>query len=127
MRELQRKQKIKQRLYSTPALAVFAILSLILMKGAAGVLLKAHQSSNDVVALEIKAVELTQQEERLTGEIHKLTTTAGIDEEIKQKFNVSAQGEHVAVIVDPEVDNNTTASTTRHWYRRIWDGILSAI
>jgi cell division protein FtsB len=88
---------------------------------------KERQSAADVLALESKAAALSEEEDKLGGEIEKLNTTSGIDEEIKQKFNVSAEGEHVAVIIDPANAGSSTASSSESWYTRAWNAILTAI
>ncbi|MBX4189032.1 septum formation initiator family protein [Candidatus Parcubacteria bacterium] len=127
MRELQKRQRIKQRLYSTPALVVFVVFTLFLARGAVGIMLKERQSAADVLALEAKSIALSEEERRLNTEINKLKTEEGINEEIKQKFNVSAAGERVAVIVDSSKSSSSDASSTEPWYKRFWDGILSAL
>jgi len=61
----------------------------------------------------------------LSGEIDKLQTPSGIEEEIKSKFNVAKEGERVAVIVDRPEDVATTTSEIKPWYKRLWDDIIS--
>src|SRR5512132_4047822 len=100
MRALQRRQRIKQRLYSAPLLAAFFVFTLLIARGAFLIMQKERQSAAEVLALETKAAALSEQEKRIGDEIDRLKTESGIDEEIKQKFNVSAEGEHVAVIVE---------------------------
>lgn len=127
MRELQRKQTIKRRLYSTPVLLALALVTLLLVKGAYGVIEKERTSSIAVKDLAAKVGTLSAQEIELKSEITRLNTEAGLAEAIKEKFNVSAVGEHVAVIVDPHPVATSTASSSSSWYKRFWDAIISAL
>jgi cell division protein FtsB len=127
MRELQHRQKLKRRLYSTPSLIIVAILTLLFVKGAVGLLGKEQQSNTDVEALQVKTSALLAQEETLNKNIAKLKTQSGISEQIKEKYNVSEAGEHVAVLVNESKNASGTATTTVHWYGKLWSAILSFI
>ena len=124
MRELREKQKLKRRLYSTPILAALLVLTIVLIRGAAGVFLKERESARGVVALEAKVVDLEANKTRLEGEIARLKTTEGVNEEIKNKFNVAEPGEHVAIIIDRRGQASETPTSTAPWYKRIWDAII---
>lgn len=127
MKELQRKQKAKQRLYSNPVLVGLGIVTLLLVRGVYGVLIKAHTSAQGVGTLTTQVAALSQKELQLKDDVARLKTDAGIDEEIKQKFNVSADGEKVAIVVDNQ--GTTTASSTapESWYKRAWSAIISPL
>lgn len=127
MRELERKQKIRHRLYSTPALVGLALLTVVLGKSALDALTKAHQSAEDANALSAKVTALSNQEISLKKDISDLNTEAGLEAAIKEKFNVSAAGEHVAVIVDEDSNVEADSTNTKPWYKNLWDGILSSI
>ena len=65
MRELQRKQKMRQRLYSLPSLIGLFIIAVLLAKGAVGVINKERESALRSRELEEKATTLVQREEEL--------------------------------------------------------------
>ncbi|MBX4199166.1 septum formation initiator family protein [Candidatus Parcubacteria bacterium] len=123
MRELQKRQQLKRRLYSLPALGALFILTLALGKGAYDLVVKERQSARDSKLLAEKVATLTEREATLKAEIDRLRTDAGIEEEIKGKFNVAGAGEHVAIIVD-RPDTSTTTLEVLPWYKRAWDAII---
>jgi cell division protein FtsB len=127
MRELQEKQKIKQRLYSTPVVVALLLLTVVLVRGAYAVVMKDRESIAGMDTLQAKVVDLSNKEFELKSQIASLNTEAGIDEAIKEKFNVAAPGEHVAFIVDPAAASTTSTTTPQVWYKRMWDAIISAL
>jgi cell division protein FtsB len=125
MRELEHKQKVKQRLYSTPVLSVILILTLFLIKGTYQVMQKDRMSVASVQELKLKAAALSSRQTELDQSINRLNTGEGVDEEIKDKFSVSKPGEHVAVIVDPKDQSTTTSTSSDPWYNRLWKNITN--
>lgn len=120
MRELQQKQRLKQKLYSTPALAVLLIVTLLIIRGAYGVIMKERESAGYVTNLENKVMALSDRQTELKSDITRLQTEEGIDTEIKTRFSVAKTGEHVVVIVDPRGEASSTESESTHWYARLW-------
>jgi cell division protein FtsB len=127
MRELQQKQKLKSRLYSIPALLVLALFTIFVAKGMVGVIQKEQESAADVQMLKTKLTTLSTEQSSMKDDIASLNTQAGVDEEIKEKFNVSEPGEHVAILVDPTTTGTSSATSTDAWYKRVWDDIMSAL
>jgi cell division protein FtsB len=125
MRELQQKQKMKKRLYSLPALAALLVVTVLILHGTYGVLKKQRESAMHVKELEAKVEALSNRQAELKTDISKLQTDEGIDTEIKTKFSVTREGEHVAVIVDPKDESDDSATTTPHWYSGIIDKFFS--
>ena len=123
MRELQRKQRMKQVLYSWPVLVLVAVLTFFLAKGAAGVMVKERESADMVGKLEAEKREIESREAELREGIARLQTEEGIIEEIRAKFGVTREGEYMAVIVDEKAGGNTE-KTDVSWYERIWDAII---
>ena len=125
MRELRQKQRIKQLLYSWPALALMVVLAFFLIKGAAEVMLKERESAARVGNLENEAMELEAREAELLAGIARLQTEEGIVEEIREKFSVTREGERVAVIVDERARATSTSGSGGSWYKNFWDAIMS--
>ncbi len=124
MLELQKRQKLRRRLYSLPVLLGLLFLVIFVSRGAYGIFLKERASALEVEALEAKIGTLVQREGTLKYEVEKLETDSGIEEEIKSKFNVARAGEHVALIVERgEVEASTTPETPS-WWKRFWGGII---
>jgi cell division protein FtsB len=124
MRELQTRARWKRRMYSIPALIVLCIVTFALMRGAYALMVKERQSARDAELLRQKVSDLSAREVVLQAEIASLNTDAGIEEEIKSRYNVARVGEQVAVIVD-RPGATTTEPEAKPWYKRLWDAILS--
>lgn len=123
MKELQRRQRIKQILYSWPSLIVVAIVSGLMLKGAITLLIIERQNAHRVSELEAESEKLLEKGEKLGLEIERLGTEEGIVEEIKEKFSVTRTGEHMAVIVDDQ-KKATSTENELSWYKRWWGVII---
>lgn len=124
MKELQRKQKIRRIIYSIPALVALLILAFFLARGALKVLNKEWESSARLKNLAEKAAVITLREQELKGDIARLQTEEGVKDEIKGRFNVIQEGEHVAVIVDDRGTSSSTDISTLSWYKKLWIAIM---
>jgi len=61
--------------------------------------------------------ELQNREKMLSSEIDRLKTKDGIEEEIRNKFNVVKPGEHLVVIVnDASTSKNETSKQDTGWW-----------
>src|SRR3989344_621918 len=124
MKELQRKQGIRRIIYSIPSLIILSIIAFILTKGALGVMNKERTSSELSKDMEEKVATLVLREQELREGVRRLETEEGIKGEIKEKFNVTQAGEHVAVIIDDRGASSSTDSSTLPWYKRLWIAII---
>ena len=126
MQELQRKQKLRQLVYSIPSLILLIILTFFLAKGALGVLGKERESASRVKTLEAKAVTVIDRKHELEEGIKNLQTDEGIVAEIKAKFSVMREGEHVAIIVDERGKASSTEAALSHFsFKDWWAGVKS--
>jgi cell division protein FtsB len=124
MRELQRKQKLKKRMYSVPVLVAFLLVVLLTARGTYSVLKKKHDSEVYVKNLQRETQDLNNRQAELENSVTYLKTEEGIDQEIKQRFNVEKPGEHVVVIVDPKQTSTTTTQENSTWWKSLWDAII---
>ena len=124
MRELRQKQKIKRRLYSTPVLVILLVIALLAIRSTWSIIGKYRESAGYVDDLRQKSIDLNAREAELKANIARLGTDAGIETEIKEKFNVSREGEQVAIIVDKDGHSTSTSTTTDPWWKRLWDSIM---
>lgn len=127
MEELRRKQKLKKRLYSWPALVLLVFITFIFVRGTYLVFQKKIESTRDVQALEAKKNSLDEEQAELTQNIASLKTDAGLEKEVKEKYNVALPGEHVVILVDPDSSSSATSTDGRAWYERLWSDILAAL
>jgi len=124
MKELRQKQIVKRRLYSTPVLVILLIVTGLIIHSTYKIVQKYRESAGYVDALKQKSNDLANREIQLKGDITRLGTDEGIDTEIKEKFNVSKEGERVAIIVGEADNSSNTATSTEHWWKRLWGSIM---
>ncbi|NQV93445.1 septum formation initiator family protein [Candidatus Kaiserbacteria bacterium] len=95
------KRKIRQWLYSWPFLILLIIMSIFLTHGVWGVYQQEVQTRVNKNQRVAHLEELEVRRNALQDEINRLNTERGIEEEIRQKFEVAKEGEGVIVIVEP--------------------------
>lgn len=102
MREFQDKKKRRRMFYSLPVVALLFVVVLLLAKGVVNIYIKYRES----VSLKQRAVSelalLQVRKDTLSHEIDRLSTEAGVESAIRNKFNVVKPGEKVLLLVDPE-------------------------
>ncbi|MEK7461878.1 MAG: hypothetical protein AAB586_02290 [Patescibacteria group bacterium] len=125
MRSLKSKQRIKRLIYSIPLVVILLIIAILLTKGAIGLMGKEIESRKDSKNLEEQMSVLVTRESELKENIRRLETEEGIRDEIREKFNVTQEGELVAVIVDDRRFSSSTDDLSLPWYRKILNVIMS--
>jgi len=128
MEKFQKTQRIRRGIYSIPSLIVLSLITFFLVKGAWRVMNKERESEEQSKTLEEKAVALVVRERELREKIGRLETEDGIKDEIRERFNVTQEGELVAVIVEDK-DNKVSTSTDSSlwpWYKKIWFAIIGS-
>ncbi|HEY4528650.1 MAG TPA: septum formation initiator family protein [Candidatus Paceibacterota bacterium] len=123
MREFQDKERRKRYLYSPIVLLLLSILVFFMAKGAASVMNKERESRAKVSELDKESQKLESRQKMLQANIGKLETEEGVIEEIRQKFNVTREGESVTIIVDNQEKLNTTSKDAT-WYKKWWNAII---
>ena len=123
MREFQDKERRKRYLYSPIVLLLLSILVFFMAKGAASVMNKERESRAKVSELDKESQKLESRQKMLQANIGKLETEEGGIEEIRQKFNVTREGENVTIIVDNQEKLNTTSKDAT-WYKKWWNAII---
>lgn len=123
MDKLKRRQYARRLMYSYPVLLLLFALVIVLARGAVGIIGK-QVESGEVAALEKeRATALLARQEDLERKVERLKTEEGIKEEIRERFSVAAEGEHVAVIVEEKPATTTKEAAPLPWYKRFWNAI----
>ncbi|MBX4181369.1 hypothetical protein KW807_00700 [Candidatus Parcubacteria bacterium] len=125
MLEFRQKQRIKGLAYSIPSLIILLLIALFLVKGAWGIFNKERESGKVVRDLEAKAEALNSRESELKEGIASLQTQEGIFQEIKEKFSVTQEGEHVAIIVDERSKKASSTIPKQSWLAGLWQEVLN--
>ena len=127
MREFQQKQKMRRRLYSTPVLILLAFITVLFIRGTYVVFTKKAESETYVKALSVKADTLTKKESQLTASIASLKTESGLEKEVKEKYNVAKDGEHVVILVDKQASSTGNGEENFPWYKKFWNVIMGSL
>lgn len=127
VKELERRQKIRQILYSWPSIVLLAFLTFLLVRGALIIVRVERGSAQKVSSLEDEAEKLVIREGELQKDINKLRTEEGVEAEIKQKFSVTQDGEYVAIIVDSRKSATSSEDSGGTWFKRLWSAIMQKL
>ncbi len=122
MKHFEDKRQIKSRFYSKLTVIGLSILALVIANGVWKIYQREKQSESMRFEAEARLTSLKNQKDSLTKEMNKLSSEGGVEEEIRQKFNVVKPGEHVVVIVNTD-QATTTATTTSGFWASLWQKI----
>ncbi len=125
MKELRRKQVLRQVLYSWPSLIGVLLITFLLAKGSFGLMVKERQSAERVSNLEAEAKAYDIREAELKESIDKLKTDEGIIEEIRDKFSVTRPGEQVAIIIDERGKPASSTQSASERIRGLWQSFVN--
>lgn len=99
MRGFQENRGWRNILQSKPVLALFAALTLFLAWSVLGLWGKMSVTEKSRKIAEDKVVELEAKKQKLSGDIEKLETEKGIEENIRAQLGLAKEGESVIIIV----------------------------
>jgi cell division protein FtsB len=102
MMEFQQKRQVKRILYSRTTLVVLGVIIVLLINSVWGVYKKRAISKENLNKAQASLDNLLAREETLSNEIDRLKSTAGVEEEIREKFGLVKPGEEVIIVVDAE-------------------------
>ena len=122
MREFKDKRKRKEKLYSIWSILALFVILLFLVRSVWNIYQKEKESANLDSDSRVKFNSLSAQADQLAANINKLSTDAGIDEELRLKYGVVKPGEEMIVVVPEDV---TTPTSTQSVYLKIFDKIKS--
>ncbi|MDB5204892.1 MAG: protein of unknown function with transrane region [Candidatus Taylorbacteria bacterium] len=119
MRKFEAQKQIKSRVYSRGVLIALLIVIIFTAKGVFNIYLRNKESATarDETAMKLK--DLNDRKDLLNTEISKLNQDDGVDQEIREKFNVIKPGENVVIIVPEEVATTTEekpSALSKFWH-----------
>ena len=95
------------------SIIVLVVLLVLSGKGVFSMYEKYREAVTHRQESERQVAQLADREQFLKREIERLATTQGVEQEIRQKFNVKKQGEEVVVIVEPNENKNAALVQSR--------------
>lgn len=122
MLDFKKRQKVRRRIYSRYTIALLVIILLFLLHGTWGIFKKMQASKVKLEAAVETRQNLESRHSAIETQIRHLDTETGLEEEIRTKYNLAKEGEHVIVLVDTEADNDNAAAAVESGF---WSKIFS--
>ena len=114
------KRVLKKILFGKIGLIVLVVVFALFANGAWGVYKKASFAKENRELAEKELHDLNEREAALQEEMTRLNTPRGLEEEIRQKFDVGREGEQLIVLVDaPEPEPVVDVSEPSIWERLV--------
>ena len=122
MREFQEKRYWRRVVYSWPILILLIILAVLLVGPTVRLYRKNRLAVNEHRLLLEEGERLRERRAQLAAEVEKLNTARGLEEEIREKFNVVKPGERVInLVLPPATTSLAIAPTVKPWWAVILD------
>ncbi len=112
MFDFHEKRKLRSLFYSKPVSVILFVLAILLSFSAYNRYTVAGDMKDK---LEAKRAELQKLEDRaqsLETKVEYLENERGVEEEIRNRFDVAKEGEQVVILIDPEKKEESEASKT---------------
>lgn len=100
--QLEQKRRFRKMLYSKISITFLLAICVFLAKGLVGVHDKARESMDRRNLSAGRLDQLSAREEQLKKEIERLESRVGLEEELRNRYSLSKEGEKMIVIVDEE-------------------------
>lgn len=112
------KKLIQRIVFGNIGLVVLLIVVAIFAKGTWSVYTKAKFAEENRTQAEQELEKLEEREAALNEELVRLNTQRGLEEEIRQKFDVGKEGEQMIVLVDaPDPEPEVVVEEPSIWER----------
>lgn len=112
MLDFHEKRKLKSYVYSKPTIVVLLLFALLLSTAVYERYSREREMAEKRDALASELEHLQQQASVLDAEVNRLKSERGMEEEIRDRFDVSRPGEEIVIIVEDEEKNATVTSTS---------------
>ena len=115
MRNLGNQNKWRSVLQSGPVLFVLFLIVLAFAWSVFGFWNKMSDTRKNRQIVEAKVAELKKEQLRLSADISKLNTEAGVEDSIREKFGLAKEGEGLIVVVEDENEIDQEAEDDSNW------------
>ncbi len=107
MLEFQKKKKIKNMIYSKLALVLILFILFLFVKATAAFYQKEVESRNRKERAQNELLELQKRKENMEYKIKRLDSSVGVEEELRQRFDLVKEGEQTILIGDGKGGTST--------------------
>jgi cell division protein FtsB len=98
--DFQQKRTVRRIIYSKFTIFVLLVLVIVFSRSVWNIYKKEKFSRESLSVVERKYEDMSSRKKYLEGQIQKLNTEDGIEEEIRDKFSVKKEGEISVLIID---------------------------
>lgn len=127
VQEFREKKTFRRLMESRLTLFFLVILVLVLSRSVFNIYMKERSAEIEKKSVLARAESLSEREAFLSKEVSKLKTENGIEQEIRDKYNVKRAGEEVIIIVDStttkqlEPIEKNFLGRVADWFQSIFD------
>lgn len=114
------RQRVARVWYRRLITLVLVIAVFGLAQGVWGVYQKERETSRNRERVEQQLAALSSREAELRDELAYLRTERGVEEELRQQFEVGREGEEMLLIVERPVESTENESEKRSWWQALW-------
>lgn len=125
MREFKQRRKFKKKLYSKFVIFLLVLVIILLAKGTWGIFQKSRESDKRLEISQERLIELKKRQSAVVSRIEILKTSTGVEEEIRTKYDVAKEGEHVIIIVQD--DDSVEEAEEPKGLKGLWHKITSIL
>lgn len=111
-----------RKLYSKTVLLLLALAIVLFAKGTWGVYQKERESRRNVAMVHAELKSLKERKGLLQTETNKLGTPEGVEAALREKYQVSKEGESVLVVVDKPLPPTVNPQDERV-FSKIWNSV----
>ncbi len=119
MLDFQQKRKLRNFIYNHWVLCFLGLIVILMIHSTWNVYQKQRESAKLLEQAENQSKELQNRQKELQDRIANMQTTQGMEEEIRNKFNVAKPGENVAVVLDNDDATSSVSTTSTSLWQKI--------
>ena len=129
MRDLKKKHRLKQIAYSPIVIVLLVLIAIAVWRGVWSVYGRAQETQGERRRLQTQVEELAERKERLVANIEHLETRRGVEEEVREKYDVAKQNEQIVVILDDASAKEESVATSSEKdeagaFARVWGAVV---
>ena len=107
MKKFQEKNRWRNIVQSKPVLVLLVLLLIAFVWSVFGLMIRMQETSKNKKIEENKIFDLMQRRDTLSVDIDSLKTEKGVEENIREKFGLTKDGEGMIIIVDDQKESNS--------------------
>ncbi len=111
MFDFHEKRKIRSIVYSRPVVGLLVVLTLMLSTSVYHRYTVATEMKQKLIEREQELEGLRQRAQLLESKVQYMQDDRGIEEELRNRFDVVKEGEQVIILIDPEEKEDVGTST----------------